>query len=86
MTKSLTEKQYIPLTHEEKSELQQLAKKHGISVGLLSRALLKHSLEQISDPAVIASIKAESEASTARTVQGAKTAAAARWGKDEPDG
>lgn len=79
MSASLSAKQGVPLTHDELDGLRRLAREHGITPGLLARALLAWAAANI-PPDDLAAIAAEARSQAAERASAAGSAAiAARW-------
>lgn len=79
MSDSLTTRQGVPLTVGELDELRELAREHGITPGLLTRALLLWAAASIGPDDLAALVdEARDQAAERASVAGA-TAIAARW-------
>lgn len=79
MSNSLTTRQGVPMTAYELDELRQLARQHGLTPGLLARALLLWAVESI-PPDDLADIVDEArDQASARASAAGTTAIAARW-------
>ena len=79
MSDSLTTRQGVPMTHDELSGLRQLAREHGITPGLLARALLLWAVESIPPDDLAAAVDDARNQASARASAAGATAIAARW-------
>lgn len=75
----LTHKQHAPLTDDEIEVIRSQATGHGISNGLLARALVLYAMDRIDEPDLVLQIEAEKEANQKRISDGAREAVQMRW-------
>ena len=79
MSDSLTTRQGVPMTHDELDELRRLAREHGITPGLMARALLLWANQNISPDDLAALVDEARDQAADRARAAGATAIAARW-------
>lgn len=86
MSRSLTHKQWVPITDDEREELHREAERREITTGLLARALLLDGLDRAGTDAIDRRVAAEKAATRRRISEGARAAARSRWGQSDEGG
>lgn len=79
MSDSLTTRQGVPLTVDELDGLRGLARQHGLTPGLLARALLLWAAANIRPDDLVALVDEARDQAAERASAAGATAIAARW-------
>lgn len=76
---SLTTRQAVPLTEDERTSLRRAAQSSGVTVGIYARALIQWARAHISTTSLDAALDAEQRDAAARRTQASRVGVAHRW-------